>query len=196
MRLAAAILSVFSLIFFTPAFAQEGKSPSVPDLTDMTVRISSFSGKPVPRFESLKYAAVHGRAGPSLDHAIAWRYERQGLPVLVIKESREWLKVRDPNGDEVWMHERTLGGRPSVMVFGAELVDMKARPNADGKVMARIESGAIANLIDCDGAFCEVYINRKKGWVAKTHLWGAPGTSSKPIRKQIAELSQASVESR
>ncbi len=196
MRFAAAILSVISLALFAPAQAQEVNQQPVPDLTDMTVRISSFSGKPVPRFESLKYAAVHGRAGPSLDYPIAWRYERQGLPVLVVKESRDWRMVRDPSGEEVWMHARTLGGHPSVMVFGDGLIELKTRPKADARVVARVETGAIANLIDCDGNFCEVYLSRKKGWIAKSHLWGAPGSSSKPIRKQIAEFSKASVESR
>ena len=39
-----------------------------------TVKISRFSGKALPRFESLRYSAVHGRQGPTLDHEILWRY--------------------------------------------------------------------------------------------------------------------------
>lgn len=196
MRITAALLSVVTMLAIHPALAQDVKGQAIPDLTDMTVRISSFSGKPVPRFESLKYAAVHGRSGPSLDYPISWRYERQGLPVLVIKESRDWRMVRDPSGDEVWMHARTLGGRPSVLVFGADLVDLKARPKAEARVIARVESGAIANLIDCDGAFCEIFLDRQKGWVSRSNLWGAPGSSAQPVPAQIADLSKGSVESR
>ena len=52
-----------------------------------TLKISRFSGKPLPRFESLRYSAVHGRRGPHLDHPILWRYEREGLPMLVVRET-------------------------------------------------------------------------------------------------------------
>jgi len=71
-------------------------------------RVSQFSGKPVPRFETLRYSEVNGRVGPSLEHPIRWRYEREGLPVLIVKESQDWRRVQDPDGEEVWMHARML----------------------------------------------------------------------------------------
>ncbi|MEM9377179.1 MAG: SH3 domain-containing protein, partial [Pseudomonadota bacterium] len=58
-----------------------------------TIKISRFSGKPLPRFESLRYSAVHGRQGPNLDHPIVWRYERAGLPVLVVRETHGWRRI-------------------------------------------------------------------------------------------------------
>lgn len=195
MRLSLVGIVVSAFLAAMPSSAQTMDTDDAARLSDMTVRISAFSGKPVPRFESLKYPAVHGRTGPSLDYPIAWRYERQGLPVLVVKESREWLMVRDPSGDEVWMHERTLGGQPSVMVYGDDLVDLKAQPKADGRVVARIEPGAIANLIDCEGAFCQIYLERRKGWAPRANLWGAPGGSAEPVTLPEVVLSSAELES-
>ncbi len=195
-RLLLAVLTA-PLLAVSSASAQESAIDNVRETSGATFRISAFSGKPVPRFESLKYTAVHGRTGPSLDYPIAWRYERQGLPVLIVKESRDWRMVRDPSGDEVWMHERTLGGRPSVMVFGDDLAELKAQPKADGRVLARIEQGAIANLIRCEDAFCEVFLDRRKGWIPRNRLWGAPGTSPKALDLQhIAENTADSVVSR
>lgn len=186
-----ACLCIAGLIFSMPALAQSYMPGPV---TDQVVRISAFSGQPVPRFESLKYAAVHGRTGPSLEYPIAWRYERRGLPVMVVKESRDWRKVRDPSGDEVWMHARTLGGQPSVMVFGDEPVPMHKQGKLESRVISRAEPGAIAALSQCDEEFCEIYINHHKGWVAKTSLWGAPGTSPKPVSMQLVGLSSETVE--
>lgn len=181
--LLSAILAVF------PASAGAEANGPVPALDGQTVRVSSFSGKPVPRFESLKYPSVHGRKGPGFDYQIAWKYERQGLPVVVLKESRDWRMVRDPSGDEVWMHKRTLNGRQGVLVYGTDFVPLKAHPKADSRVVARIEPGVVANLIDCDGAFCEVYVDRRKGWAPRAHLWGAPGTSSEPLKPELLKLS-------
>lgn len=170
---------IFSLlIILSPAIAQAQSSGP---LTDQTVRISAFSGKPVPRFESLKYAAVHGRTGPSLEYPVAWRYERRGLPVMVVQESREWRKVRDPSGDEVWMHERTLGAQPSVMVFGDDYVPLRRSASDNAKTVARLEPGAIATLISCDADFCEIYINHRRGFAEKSRLWGAPGTRPEQV---------------
>ncbi len=81
-----------------------------------TVKVSRFSGKPLPRFESLRYSAVHGRRGPDLDHPIVWRYEREGLPMLIVRETHGWRRVRDPDGDEVWMQARMLSEAPTAMV--------------------------------------------------------------------------------
>lgn len=182
------------LLSALPVHAQNAQT--APD-TAQAVRISAFSGKPVPRFESLKYSAVHGRTGPSLEYPVAWRYERRGLPVLVIKESREWRMVRDPSGDEVWMHERTLGAQPSVMVHGEEFAVLRRSPQADARVVARIEPGAIATLIGCEKAFCEIYINHRRGFAEKSRLWGAPGSSAEPAMldkeplEQLASVSSA-----
>lgn len=189
------VASLFAAFLTISSASAQVSNDALPDMNGETVRISAFSGKPVPRFESLKYPAVHGRTGPSLDYPIAWRYEQQGLPVLVLKESREWLMVRDPAGDEVWMHSRTLGGNPSVLVFGEGLVELKKQPKADGRVIARIAPGSVASLIDCDGAFCEIYLERRKGWAPRAHLWGAPGSSAKPVDFDDTDLSSETLES-
>ena len=170
-----------------PVHAQTAQT--APD-TAQAVRISAFSGKPVPRFESLKSSAVHGREGPSLEYPVAWRYERRGLPVLVIKESREWRMVRDPSGDEVWMHERTLGAQPSVMVHGDGFAVLRRSPEADARVIARMEPGAIATLIGCEKAFCEIYINHRRGYAEKSRLWGAPGTNPDPAKLETHKSEQ------
>ncbi|HIG23967.1 SH3 domain-containing protein [Henriciella sp.] len=77
---------------------------ATPSAAAQSVKISQFSGKPVPRFASLRYGLVNGRIGPSTDHQVAFEYERAGMPVLIIKETTDWARVRDFEGDEVWIH--------------------------------------------------------------------------------------------
>ena len=98
----ARILLCLTLVVGLGVFASEARQQAE------TIKISRFSGKPLPRFESLRYSAVHGRQGPNLDHPILWRYEREGLPMLVVRETHGWRRVRDPDGDEVWMQARML----------------------------------------------------------------------------------------
>lgn len=135
-----------------------------------TVLISQFSGKPVPRFESLRYTAVHGRQGPSLDHPILWRYEREGLPMLIVRETNGWRRVRDKDGDEVWMQARMLSADSKVVTTRETVLYRKPEAASDKRAM--LKAGVIAELNECQGLWCSVKIDRQSGWVEKTALWG------------------------
>ena len=99
------------------AYAAEGIEP----------RLSDFSGLPVPRYASLRFDEVNGRSGPSLDYPVKWTYERAGLPVVVIRESNEWRKVRDPMGDEVWVNASQLAEqRTAITTHAGAMVETPA----------------------------------------------------------------------
>ncbi|WP_300381645.1 SH3 domain-containing protein [Henriciella sp.] len=134
------------------------------------VRISQFSGKPVPRFESLRYSAVHGRRGPSKDHEIVWRYERQGMPVLVVKETRDWRQIRDADGDETWVQARMLNDSRHVFVLAKAI--MRKRPNELSRGVASIQKGVVAALDSCENGWCKVKADGFRGWVKKSAIWG------------------------
>lgn len=132
--------------------------------------LSRFSGKPVPRFETLRWAEVNGRVGPSLNYPIAWRYNRKGLPVLIVKESGEWRHVRDPAGDEVWIHERMLEDAQTGWVIQA--VILKDGPAGDAGSVAELESGVLVEIESCEARVCRVRAGGYRGWVERASLWG------------------------
>ena len=134
------------------------------------IRISHFSGQPVPRFETLRYAAANGRSGPSRDHKVVWRYERKGLPLLIIKESQNWRRVRDPDGDEVWVHSRMLTSADTVMLQTETPLRKKDDPAS--RIVAHLHRGVIADIEKCSAANCRIEAQNFKGWVDKAALWG------------------------
>ena len=135
------------------------------------VRISRFSGKPVPRFETLKYAMVNGRAGPSKDYPVLWEYQRQGLPMLVIKESSDWRRVRDPSGAEVWMHERML--EDGHMAYVRTPTVLRMDPGAEATPVVDVGRGVLVQLGDCDAGWCLVRAKDYRGYAPQATLWGA-----------------------
>ena len=142
-----------------------------------TVKISRFSGKALPRFESLRYSAVHGRQGPNLDHPILWRYEREGLPMLVVRETHGWRRVRDPDGDEVWMQARMLSGQRTALL--TQDTELKRKPEDEARSKAKLKQGVIAELMSCSAGWCEIKIDRQSGWVPKQILWGTETATGK-----------------
>jgi len=134
-------------------------------------RVSDFSGLPVPRYSSLKYAEVNGRAGPSLDYPVQWNYARAGLPVVIVRESQDWRKIRDPQGDEAWVHRRVLGSARTAMTTDAGSI--RRQPDVRSGVVARYDAGAVVTFGGCEDAWCRVEADGRKGWAPRTQLWGA-----------------------
>lgn len=141
------------------------------------LEISRFSGKPLPRFESLRYSAVHGRQGPHLDHEILWRYERTGLPMLVVRETHGWRRVRDPDGDEVWVQARMLSEDRTVVTIAE--VTLQRKPDADARARAKLKANVVATLDTCDAGWCKISVEKKSGWVPQASLWGVETASGK-----------------
>jgi SH3-like domain-containing protein len=134
-------------------------------------RTSDFSGLPVPRYSSLRYDQVNGRAGPSLDYPVQWSYERLGLPVVIVRESQDWRKIRDPQGDEVWVHSRMLAEQRTAMAV--EPGAIRRQPSGRSPATATYDAGAVVTLGACENGWCRVEAEGRKGWAAASELWGA-----------------------
>lgn len=138
------------------------------------VQISRFSGKPVPRFESLRHEKVNGRVGPGEDYPVRWEYTRKGLPMLILKESGDWRYVQDPQGDEVWIKRTQLAARQNAVAM-ADFV-LKAGRAPDSADVANIGAGALLELGTCDADQCQVTAGSFRGWAPRRQLWGTTAT--------------------
>lgn len=134
------------------------------------VRISTFSGREVPRFESLASSEVNGRQGPSTNDRILWRYQREGLPVLIVKETRDWRKVRDPDGSESWIYYQLLSSRQTAYVRRDTVMFTEA--DAESRPRAELRAGVVTKLHGCQSGWCSVEADRRTGWVRADTLWG------------------------
>ncbi len=141
-------------------------------------RLSEFSGKPVPRYASLRHDEVNGRSGPSTDYPVRWTYERLGLPVVVVRESKDWRKVRDPMGDEVWVNKSQLAAERTAITTDAGAIYRDANPRS--ALVARFAAGAVVSLGDCAPAWCKVEAEGRSGWIRKTLLWGVDALIAEP----------------
>lgn len=130
------------------------------------------TGLPVPRWLSLKSDEVRARAGPGLDHRILWEYRAARLPVQVVAETREWRKICDPDGAVAWVHRSVVSSRRSAFNPAFQPVELRARPEAEARVVARLSARSLIALDDCEDGWCRVAAGRLKGWVEDTAVWG------------------------
>ena len=137
--------------------------------------IGTATGLPLPRYASLKTDRVNLREGPSKDHATKWVFQRAGLPVEITAEYETWRKIRDSEGAEGWVLHSLLSGRRTAVVAPGkkgQTVKIYARPTAVGEVAAKLQSGVIANVRNCDGSWCLIDGNGFKGYIDEISLWG------------------------
>lgn len=137
------------------------------------------SGLPVPRFVSLKAEKVNVRRGPSSDHPVAWVFQRKGLPVEIVAEFENWRRIRDNEGEEGWILQSMLAGKRTAVVApwrGQQLTLLHSAPSKASSVYAQLASGAMSEVSNCSGKWCEISAGGYDGFVEQDMLWGVyPG---------------------
>lgn len=92
------------------------------------------------------------------------------MPVLIIKETTDWARVRDFEGDEVWIHVGQLRDADHVIV--TREVVLRRKPQSASPARAAIKPGVLAELHSCNERWCEISAGDYTGWIDKPSLWG------------------------
>ena len=144
------------------------------------VQMGSVTGLRLPRYASLRFDKTNVREGPSKTHRTAWIFQRAGLPIEIIGEFDIWRRIRDSEGAEGWVLASLLSGRRAALVAPwrkAEEAQLYAKLGAPN-VVAKLQSGVLANVKTCQGDWCRVFGEGFDGFIKQGDLWGVyPGES-------------------
>ncbi|MCU0886677.1 MAG: SH3 domain-containing protein [Rubritepida sp.] len=174
-RAAAAAAASAAAAAAAAAAAQAAAAPPPPPEPQPTT--GSATGLPLPRFTALGSNDVNLRVGPGRRFPVEWRYQRQDLPVMIVREHDEWRRIRDPEGTEGWIAASTLRpGRRTFMVKaepGGEVL-LRRRPEEGAAPVARLGRHVIGRIRSCEAgsAWCEVQVQDKRGYVKRTEVFG------------------------
>jgi len=140
-----------------PAAAQIGESTSLP----------------LPRFVSLRTEPVNMRTGPGVRYPVTWVYQRRGLPVEVTDEFDTWRRVKDPDGEEGWVHQSMLSGQRTGFVI-REATPVYKGPTLSSAIVAQLSPGVVVTVDRCprQTEFCLIEIDGDEGWVERGVFWG------------------------
>jgi SH3-like domain-containing protein len=124
-----------------------------------------------PHFVSLRDDTVNMRVGPGTHYPVEWVFKRAGLPVEAIAEFEQWIRVRDYEGAEGWIHRRLLSPDRWGVVTGS-LRTVRQRPREDSPPVLFAEPGVQGRLLSCRGEWCEIEVRGRSGWLPRELLWG------------------------
>jgi SH3-like domain-containing protein len=102
-------------------------------------------------------------------------FQRAGLPVEITAEFDTWRKIRDSDGSEGWVLHSLLSGRRTALVAPwkkSVLLPLLGSAAEDGRLLANLQPGVIANIKRCDGTWCKVWGEGFEGYMKQTSLWG------------------------
>ena len=133
--------------------------------------VGSVTGLPLPRYVSLKSSRGRVRRGPSRSHPIEWEFTHRGMPLEIVGEYEHWRRIRIWDGSSGWMHYSLLSGARTVVVSG-DKVSLHVTPEANSATSAVALKDVVAKLGKCNDEWCHIRVNRHRGWVLKSQLWG------------------------
>jgi SH3-like domain-containing protein len=146
-----------------------------------SIGATSSTGLLIPRFVSLKAEKVNVRRGPSSDHAVAWVFQRKGMPVEIVAEFENWRRIRDSEGEEGWILQNMLTGKRTAVVAPwrkGETLPLYGNANLSSPLVARVSAGVVSDVSSCTGEWCSISAGGYSGWIEQTMLWGVyPGES-------------------
>ncbi len=139
------------------------------------------TGLPIPRFVSLKAEKVNVRRGPSSDHAVAWIFQRKGMPVEIVAEFENWRRIRDSDGEEGWILQNMLTGKRTAVVAPwrrGQALPLYSEASGNSALVAKVSAGVVSEVSSCTGEWCAINAGGYGGWIEQAMLWGVyPGES-------------------
>lgn len=88
----------------------------------------------------------------------------RGMPLEVLIENRDWLRVRDQSGALAWVEKKALSDKRSVVVAVSK-AEVRVAADAKSSLLFVAEKGVLFQLLEAG----------KTGWVKVKHRDGAIG---------------------
>lgn len=125
---------------------------------------------------SVKGDNVNLRSGPGKKYIVKWEYG-DGFPLVVIKKKGRWVKVKDFEGDQGWIHKNLLVDKPHMIVKANrnqnQSVNIRKQPGTQAKIVGKAYYGVVFSTLKQKSGWVHVKHNTGlEGWIKRSLLWG------------------------
>lgn len=98
----------------------------------------------------------------------------RGMPVEVVHEAGNWVKVRDVTGEMNWVEKSALGAKRTVVVTAAS-AKIRAKTESNASVVFSADKGVLLEMVE-PPAFGWIKVQHRdgqSGYVHVSEVWGA-----------------------
>jgi len=124
-------------------------------------------------FASLRSPETNVRSGPGLSYPIKFTFQKVGLPVHVTSEYDNWSEIRDYEGQTGWIANSLITKKRTLLIrTHKDFINMHKKYNAKSSILYRLENNVVGDYIKCLDDWCAMSVKNKKGWVARSEVFG------------------------
>lgn len=119
---------------------------------------------------------VNMRSGPGTNYKVMWELGN-GFPLIVLKKSGNWYRVRDFEGTIGWIHEDVAGRTPHMIVKvhknSKKRINVRSGPGTKYRIVAKAYYGVVFKTLQQKDGWVNVqHADGVTGWVNRSLLWG------------------------
>ena len=121
-------------------------------------------------FTSFKLAFTTG-------HRIIWAtlvpfsIKKKFLPVLIQDKSDTFRKIRDHENNSGWIHISQLSKKKAALTIDDDVLVFN-KPTIYSTPKVILKKGRLCKIKKCKDEWCNITVDKFKGWVKKDSLWG------------------------
>ena len=121
-------------------------------------------------FLSLKKNKVNVRYGPGFEYPIKFIYNKINLPIKQIDKKENFRRIIDLKNNSGWIHVSQLKKVNSIIPKTDKILFSK--PTNFSKPLAKIETGRVLLIQNCNNNWCKIKTGNFKGWIKVENSWG------------------------
>ncbi len=123
-----------------------------------------------PKRLAVKVPIANVRSGPGQQYEILWKIGMYH-PLVVLEKSGAWLRFRDFEKDEGWIH-RSLVGRIPAVITVKEKCNIRSGPGTQKPVLFTAEKGVPFKVLKRKKHWIYVeHADGDRGWIHKSLVW-------------------------
>ena len=122
-------------------------------------------------FLTLRNEKVNLRQGPSFDYPVKIFYKKKFLPVLIQDKSGTFRKIRDHENNSGWIHISQLSKKKAAITIDDDVLVFN-KPTIYSTPKVILKKGRLCKVKKCKNEWCNIIVDKFKGWVKKDSLWG------------------------
>ena len=119
---------------------------------------------------------VNMRSGPGTKYKVMWELGN-GFPLIVLKRSGKWYRVRDFEGTIGWVHRDVVGKNPTMIVKvhkkSKKRINVRSGPGTKYRIVAKAYYGVVFKTLQQKNGWVQLQHEKGvTGWVKRSLLWG------------------------
>jgi SH3-like domain-containing protein len=110
------------------------------------------------------------RSGPGLKNDQLWQIEKYH-PLLVLEKKEEWVRIKDFEGDEGWVH-RSLVEKIDTVIVKVNQCNIRKGPGTQFDILFSVDKGIPFKVLQRKDKWIEVqHADGDRGWILNTLVW-------------------------